>query len=93
VLVAWACNPSYLGDRDQEDCSLKPGQANSSRDPISTKPITKKKADGVAQGIGPVFKPQYHKTKQEKIVSFSMCLLSGEKMLVDHNLQYCHIKT
>jgi hypothetical protein len=25
------------------------------------KPITKKRADGVVQGIGPNFKPQYHK--------------------------------
>jgi hypothetical protein len=42
ALVAYACNPSYSGGRDQEDCSLKPGWANSSRDPISKKPITKK---------------------------------------------------
>jgi hypothetical protein len=27
VLVINACNPSYLGDRDQEDCGLKPMQA------------------------------------------------------------------
>jgi hypothetical protein len=24
-----ACNPSHSGSRDQEDCSLKPAQANS----------------------------------------------------------------
>jgi hypothetical protein len=33
-------NLSYSGSRDQEDCHLKPAQANSSRDPISKKPIT-----------------------------------------------------
>jgi hypothetical protein len=42
--VAHAYNPSYSGGRDQEDhCSLKPAQANSSRDPISKNPFTKKK--------------------------------------------------
>jgi hypothetical protein len=29
TLVAHAYNPSYSGDRDQEDGSLKPAQANS----------------------------------------------------------------
>jgi hypothetical protein len=28
VLVAHACNPSYSGGRDLEDCDLKPAQAN-----------------------------------------------------------------
>jgi hypothetical protein len=28
--VAHACNPSYSGDRDQEDHSLKPAQEGSS---------------------------------------------------------------
>jgi hypothetical protein len=55
VLVAHACNPSYSGGRDQ-DCSLKPAQANSSWDPISKNPITKNWAGGVAQGEGPEFK-------------------------------------
>jgi hypothetical protein len=32
--VAHACNPSYLGGRDQEDRSLKPAWAHSSGDPI-----------------------------------------------------------
>jgi hypothetical protein len=35
---AHAFNPSYSGSRDQEDHSLKPAHANSSRDPISKKP-------------------------------------------------------
>jgi hypothetical protein len=33
VLVAPACNPTYLGGWDQEDHSLRPAHANSSRDP------------------------------------------------------------
>jgi hypothetical protein len=35
ALVAHACNPSYSGDRDQEDWGSKP-------DPILKKPIAKK---------------------------------------------------
>jgi hypothetical protein len=32
--VSHTCNPSYSGGRDQEDCSSKPSQANSSQDLI-----------------------------------------------------------
>jgi hypothetical protein len=41
-LVAHAFNPSYSGGSDQEDRSSKPSWANSLRDPISKKPITKR---------------------------------------------------
>jgi hypothetical protein len=41
ALVAHSYNPSYSGDRDQEDCGLKPARANSSRDPISKSPSQK----------------------------------------------------
>jgi hypothetical protein len=44
---------------------LKPDLVNSLQDPISKEPITKRD-DGVAQGIGPEFKPQYHKKKKKK---------------------------
>jgi hypothetical protein len=37
ALVAHACNPCYIGGRDQEDCGSKPSWANSSQDPISKK--------------------------------------------------------
>jgi hypothetical protein len=40
--VAYACNPSYSGGRDQEDCGSKPAWANSSQDPTSKIPITKR---------------------------------------------------
>jgi hypothetical protein len=46
---------------------LKPAHGNSWRDPISKRPITKKKQNrigGVAQGEGPEFKSQYHKKKK-----------------------------
>jgi hypothetical protein len=39
---AHTCNPSYSGGRDQEDCSSKPAQANSFRDPILKKTLHKK---------------------------------------------------
>jgi hypothetical protein len=44
ALVAQAYSPSYSGDRDQEDCSLKPTWGNCSRDPILKKQFTKKGA-------------------------------------------------
>jgi hypothetical protein len=37
VLVAHACNPSYSGGRDQEDCG-----SNRLQDPVSKEHITKK---------------------------------------------------
>jgi hypothetical protein len=43
MLVAHTCHPSYSEDRDQEDRGLKLAWANSSQDPISKKPIKKKK--------------------------------------------------
>jgi hypothetical protein len=46
-------------ERDWADHSLKPAWANSSRDPISKKTHLIKGAGGIAQGIGPEFKPQY----------------------------------
>jgi hypothetical protein len=59
-LVAHVCNPSYSGGRDQEDCSLKPAQANSLKDTILKKPFTKKRA----RGVGPEFKSQHHTHKK-----------------------------
>jgi hypothetical protein len=41
MLKLGAYNPSYSGGRDQEDCSLKPAQANSSWSPYLKKPFTK----------------------------------------------------
>jgi hypothetical protein len=65
ALVAHTHNPSYLGGRDQEDGGSKPAWANSSKDPILKKPITEK-AGGVAWGVGPEFKPQYHTQKDKQ---------------------------
>jgi hypothetical protein len=38
--VAHAYNPSYSGNRDQEEGGSKPAQVNSLRNPTSKKPIT-----------------------------------------------------
>jgi hypothetical protein len=42
VPVAHICNPSYSGGRDQEALSSKPARANSLRESMWKKPITKK---------------------------------------------------
>jgi hypothetical protein len=62
--VAHAYNPSYSGGRDQEDHHSNPILANSSQDPIS-KISNTKRGGGVAQGVGPEFKLQYHKKKKK----------------------------
>jgi hypothetical protein len=63
--VTHACNPSYSGGRDQEDCGLKPAQANRSWDPAQKYPSLKGTC-GVAQGKGSEFKPQYCKKNLKK---------------------------
>jgi hypothetical protein len=50
-------------------------QANSLRDPISKNP-SQKRAGGVAEGVGPEFKPQYWK-KKKKRKKFSFSLASN----------------
>jgi hypothetical protein len=68
VPVAHACNPRYSGSSDQEDHSSKPAHANNLQNPILKKTITKKRASGVAQGIGPELKPQYHKKRKKNFL-------------------------
>jgi hypothetical protein len=75
VPVAHTYNPSYSGGRDQEDHSSKPDKANSLQDPISKKKKknpSQKRADGVAQSVGPEFKPQYHKNQKNPYVQPGM---------------------
>jgi hypothetical protein len=38
--VAHACNPSYLGGRDQKDCGSRPAQAKREQDPISSNKLS-----------------------------------------------------
>jgi hypothetical protein len=72
--LAHTCNPSNSGSRDQEDYRLKPALANSSEDPISKNP-SQKRADGVAQGVGPEFKPQYRKEEEEEEIPVILCYI------------------
>jgi hypothetical protein len=45
---------------------LKLAQANSPRDPILKNPSQQKRAGGVAEGVGPEFRSQYHIHKHTK---------------------------
>jgi hypothetical protein len=67
VPVAHAYNPIYSGGRAQEDCGSKPAWGNSFVRPSLEKPFTKKGlVDGVAEGVGPEFKPQPVLQKKKK---------------------------
>jgi hypothetical protein len=62
--VDHACNTGYSGGRDQEDHGSKPVQANSSTRPYLEKTLHKNRAGGVAESVGPEFKPQHRKKKK-----------------------------
>jgi hypothetical protein len=62
--VAYACNPSYSGGRDQEDHGSKPAWQIVYKT-LSRKYPSQKRAGGVAQSVGPEFKTQYHKKKKK----------------------------
>jgi hypothetical protein len=64
--VGHACNPSYSGGRDQENCCSKSAWANSSERHYLKKKKSQKWAGGVAQGVGLEFKPQNLKKKWNK---------------------------
>jgi hypothetical protein len=63
MLVAHTCNLNYSGGRD-EDYGLNPTQANVGKTLFRKKKTFHNKGlGGVAQGVGPEFKPQYQKKK------------------------------
>jgi hypothetical protein len=52
-------NPSYSGGREKEGCGSKPAQGKFERPCLEkTHHTHKKRVGGVAQGVGPEFKPQ-----------------------------------
>jgi hypothetical protein len=59
MLVAHVCNLSYSGGRDQQSHNLKPARQPEQMvcETLSQENLTQKRAGGVAQGIGPEFKP------------------------------------
>jgi hypothetical protein len=65
VLVAHACNPSYLGGGDQEDCGSRPAWGNSFRYSISK--ITK------ARWNGGVAKAAEHLLCKHEALSSNFC--------------------
>jgi hypothetical protein len=69
--VAHACHPSYSGNKRSGGSRFKASLANSSTDPIS-KNSSQKRADGVAQGVGPEFKPQHQNKKKRKRIKFRL---------------------
>jgi hypothetical protein len=72
VPAAHIYNPSYSGGRDQEDQSSKSAQENSLCETLSHKKPLQRRAGQVAQDVGPEFKPQNCKTKQNKKNSLSL---------------------
>jgi hypothetical protein len=60
--VAHTCDPSYPEGRDREGHGLK----QTVRETLSQKTHHKNRAGGVAQDVGPEFKPQYWKKKSKE---------------------------
>jgi hypothetical protein len=58
--VVHTCNPSY-SDRDQKDHGSKPVPGKLFLRPYLKKQKSQERAGGVAQGVGPEFKPQFRK--------------------------------
>jgi hypothetical protein len=67
--MAHICNPGYSGGRDQEDLGSKPAW-QIVHEFLSQKNPSQKKGGGVAQGVGPEFKPQYIKKKKKLASTF-----------------------
>jgi hypothetical protein len=62
--VAHACNPTYSGGRDQKtEVQSQPRQIVHKT--LCRKKKSPKRAGGVAQGVGPEFKPQYCQKKKK----------------------------
>jgi hypothetical protein len=78
ALVAHTCNPSYSGGRDEEDHGSKPAWANSSRDHILKKPITKKGWWSGSWCRPWVQTPVPQGGKKKKRESFSKAKIPGE---------------
>jgi Na+-translocating ferredoxin:NAD+ oxidoreductase RnfG subunit len=60
ALVAHAYDPSFSGGREQDRSQSR----QIVHEILPQKYLTQKMAGGVVQGVGPEFKPQYHKKNQ-----------------------------
>jgi hypothetical protein len=67
LLVVQAYNPSFSGGRDQGiEVPSQAGQIVCKTLSQKKKKNSQKRAGGVAQGVGPEFKPQYHQKKKPR---------------------------
>jgi hypothetical protein len=65
--MAHTNNPSYSFRRQRSGGSqLEASLGKQYSSLYLKKPITQKRAGGVAHGVGPEFKPQYHQKKKKK---------------------------
>jgi hypothetical protein len=63
--VAHTCNPSYSGGREIRRIVVRSQPGQIVRDSLSQKKNpSQKKAGGVAQDVGPEYKPQYNQEKK-----------------------------
>jgi hypothetical protein len=79
ALVVHTCNLSYSGGRDQEDRSLRSAPANSSQDPISKKPFTKK-----GWWSGSRYKPWVQTPIPQIMIIIMMMIVSVRKAYTTH---------
>jgi hypothetical protein len=75
--VAHTCNPSYSGEEIRRMPVQSQPRKIVSKTPISQKNQSQKRAGGVTQGVGPEYKPQYHK-KINKVRSNFLCIIKKD---------------
>jgi hypothetical protein len=64
--VAHAHNPSYLGGQRSGGSRFEASPSKQFKRHYLQKTLHKKGPGGVAQGVGPEFKPQYHKKREKE---------------------------
>jgi hypothetical protein len=64
--VAHVYNPNYSEGRNRRIVVQSQPRQIVPRDPVLKKKPLRKRVDGVAQGVGLEFKPQYYKKKKKK---------------------------
>jgi hypothetical protein len=84
---AHTCNPSYSEGRNQEDSGSKPAQANSSREPISKKPITKIGLMEWLQVKALSSSPRTAKAKRQ-----SLCFVWGQQIFQHYLFEHGKLK-
>jgi hypothetical protein len=86
--VARSCNPSYSGRPRYKDSLSKLCWR-----PYLEKNPSQKRADGMVQGVGPEFKPQYQKKKKVMVLLLSSAVLSSRLSPISRVVRFKLIKT